>query len=374
MRRPLRNRLARAWREIVGDAGGGTGGEPTWKGAALNRLTQEWIASAVHPDQEARWGARRLRGRARELARNEGFPRQFLNLLTANVIGPTGPKLQAQVRRGESLDRRTNARIEEAWRRWGQRPITVDRRLTWPAFQRLALRTVAIDGEVFIRKFRDFPNGWGFALQLIDADQVDEQLNRERSRSGNEIRLGVEIDPLGAPVAYWVGQYRPTLSSSSLAIERERERNPADEMIHHYVSDRANQTRGITWFHAVMSKIKMLGGYTEAELVAARAAAAKMGFFQSRAGEVTAGESETNKAIEMDANPGTLEQLPPGWEFKEWSPDHPVAAFPDFVKAMLHEIASGLGVSYTALSGDLEGVNYSSIRAGDPTCETPSRP
>lgn len=65
---------------------------------------------------------------------------------------------------------------------------------------------------------------------------------------------------------------------------------PADQIIHLYVSERANQTRGVTWFHPVMTGIKMLDGYTEAELVAARAAGAKMDFFQSSEGASAPGE------------------------------------------------------------------------------------
>ena len=52
-------------------------------------------------------------------------------------------------------------------------------------------------------------------------------------------------------------------------VPRRRQRVPADQIIHLYVSERGNQTRGVTWFHPVMTGIKMLDGYTEAELVAA---------------------------------------------------------------------------------------------------------
>jgi len=46
--------------------------------------------------------------------------------------------------------------------------------------------------------------------------------------------------------------------------------------------------------------------------------------------------------------------------------DYPHQMYSAFVKAHLQGIASGLGISYHALANDLEGVNYSSIRAGVP--------
>ena len=47
------------------------------------------------------------------------------------------------------------------------------------------------------------------------------------------------------------------------------------------MTKRPGQSRGVTWFAPVMVSIRMLEGYQEAELVAARAGASKMGFFES---------------------------------------------------------------------------------------------
>ena len=66
----------------------------------------------------------------------------------------------------------------------------------------------------------------------------------------------------------------------------------------------------------------------------------------------------------MDVEPGSIETLPRGYDFKSFDPTHPSTAFKDFVKATLRGISAGLGVSYVSLANDLESVNYSSIRAG----------
>jgi len=114
-----------------------------------------------------------------------------------------------------------------------------------------------------------------------------------------------------------------------------------------------------------MTRLKMLGGYEESELVAARISASKMGFFTSAAGDDYQGDGEgADGRIQMDIAPGSFEQLPAGVDFKPFDPQHPSTAFRDFEKAMLRGIASGLGVSYTSLANDLEAVSYSSIRQG----------
>jgi lambda family phage portal protein len=56
--------------------------------------------------------------------------------------------------------------------------------------------------------------------------------------------------------------------------------------------------------------------------------------------------------------------LPEGYDFKPFESDYPHTNYGDFVKAALRGVAAGLGVAYHNLANDLEGVNFSSSRAG----------
>ena len=332
-------------------------------GAQGSRLTLDWVAPILSPDQECRGNLRLLRARGRELVRNNPIARHFLNMLGANVIGPAGIRYQALVRdsKGE-IDRETNKKIEAAWREWGQRGnCTVDGKLSFRALQDLALRTEAMDGEFFTRKVRGFSNKWGFALQTIDADQVDHLFSRPGgNRSGEtEIRLGVEVDSWGRPVAYWVNPGHPSDFGGSLL----RERIASDQIVHMFDPYRVNQTRGLTWFHAVMMSLKMLNGYMEAEMVAARTGAAKMAVLECTDPSAY-DQPDPDKPFRMEANPGMIEAIPPGYKLTNFTPDHPSNAFENFVKTNLRWAASGLGASYNALANDLQGVNYSSLRSG----------
>ncbi len=350
-------RLRRAWRTL-------TGQRSDYKASEINRLLRDWVAGNKAADQEILGDVRRLRARAREVARNEGVGRQFLRLLQVNVLGPKGPALQGKIRRADgSLDREANANLEAAWTRWARRPVTVDGRQNLRQFQAVALRALARDGELFVRKWFGFErNAFGIALQPIDADLLEEGFNRFAGGGQNEIRLGVEVDQFGAPVAYWFQADPAYLSLPGVVAEsRGRYSVPAEEILHLFIPDRPNQTRGVSWLAPGLVPLRMLSGYEEAELVAARTAAAKMGFFEKPEG---AGEAEEQGPGDMDASPGTMEELPPGWKFAGWDPTHPTAAFEMFVKTILRKIASAWGVSYNGLANDLEGVNYSSLRSG----------
>jgi lambda family phage portal protein len=332
-----------------------------FNGATGGRFTLDWVASILSADQEIKGNMRLLRARARELSRNNPVAKSYLKLLVANVLGEKGIGYKAQVRNNDkTLNSAFNQKIEAAWKEWGKKGnCTVDGNLSFRAVQVLALKNLATDGEVFVRKVSGFPNKFGFALQLIDADQLDHLFSRAPSKQENEIRMGVEVDEWGRPVAYHINEKHPSDLGGSLL----RTRIPAEQIIHLYDPERISQTRGITWYHPCMVELRMLGGYVEAELIAARTGAAKMGFLeQADAADFVPGNADAK--YRLDAQPGVIEQLPPGMKFTAWSPDHPAGAFPTFVKAMLRFVASSLGVSYNALASDLEGVNYSSMRSG----------
>ena len=56
-------------------------------------------------------------------------------------------------------------------------------------------------------------------------------------------------------------------------------------MLHVFLPERAHQTRGVPMLATAIGALKMLHGYREAELVAARVAASKMGFITSPDGD-----------------------------------------------------------------------------------------
>ena len=87
-----------------------------------------------------------------------------------------------------------NKIVENAWKAWGQRGnCTVDGRLSWVDAQRLFIETLARDGEVLVRFVNGYSNLDCFAVEFVEADILDEELNT-KADNGNRIRMGVEVD------------------------------------------------------------------------------------------------------------------------------------------------------------------------------------
>ncbi len=357
MKRQSLLRRIRSWFSRVG----ASAKRNVFKGAEISRLWYDWIASPVSADQEIYNDFLRLRGRARDMRRNHPLVRRYVDMVSTNVIGAEGMQLRARVRNADGkLNKKLNASIEAAWLQWSAE-VTTDCTMGLVDLQQHMIESLAIDGECILRKIRSYrDNAFRFALQPVDPDLLDHQFFRAPTDRDNEIRLGVEVNQYGRPVAYWFWDRHPTDLINISA--RNRIRVPADEVLHIFRPDRVNQSRGTTWLNSVMFASKMLDGYVEAEVVAARTGAAKMGFFEV----ADASDYEPPQAgekLEMTATPGEFETLPPGYKFTPWSPEHPSTAFPNFLKSIQRWIASGLRVSYNELANDLEGVNYSSLRS-----------
>lgn len=339
----------------------------SYNAAKVNRLTNDWTTVNLSADATTRYALRTLRARSRDLAENDDYARKFLHMVRTNVIGPAGIRLQSQAREPNNgpLDKAANDRIEDAWRRWGRHgSCDVTGRLSWTDAQSLFIASVLRDGEVLIRKVRGYDNPFAFALQFIEADHLDEDYNIEVWLNGNEIRMSVEFDRWRRPVAYHVlvkhpGDYTYVSKTGQL-----RERIPASEIIHAYITERAGQSRGVPWMISAMTRLRNIGAYEEAAIIQARVDASKMGIIQSPTGTEYQGESkDAGGNIIHEVEPGLVTQLPAGWEWKQHDPTHPSGEFGPFMKAALRGIASGFNVSYNTLASDPEGVTYATLRS-----------
>ncbi len=329
-----------------------------------NRLTSDWLAGIQSPDQEVRSEAKTLRKRAREMARNNPHARRFKGLVSENVIGPHGITLQARVTRPNGdLDEPINSRIESAFKLWCEPGnCTADRRSSFSEVCQLYMETLAVDGEVFLRILPGFRNSFGFALQVLDADWLDEEFNRPAGNGKNEIRMGVEVDEWNAPLAYHFWSHHPYDPQNG--GKRERVRIAADQIIHAFIIARPGQTRGVTWFASALFRWRMLDAFEVAAVTSARIGASKVAVWESTEDANEATAYGASPEIPMDAEPGTMIVAPRGYKLTDWSPEYPNIEYGEFSKAVLRSIAAGLRTSYNLLASDLEGVNYSSIRAG----------
>jgi lambda family phage portal protein len=328
--------------------------------AKVDRLTGRWATTGTAIDEELRGQLDPLRARSRDLFKNNEYAAKFGRSVRNNVVGTEGFTLQARVMdQPKKPDALANAAIESAWWRW-MRPGNCDitGKYSFNDLMRVLAISLARDGEILLRRFRGNGFGeFGYQLQILDMQRLDTTANRARTANANAIVMGVEIDAYQRPVAY---HFR-----NRIAGMNEIERIPAAEIIHRFIAQEPEQTRGIPWMHAAMLRLNDLNGYREAAVIAARIGASQMGMYVSPNGEPpNSDDTDADGNFITEVAPGEFSVAPPGYDFKTFDPKYPHEQFDAFNKATLRGIASAIGVSYNDLASDLEGVSFSSIRTG----------
>lgn len=337
----------------------------SYKGAVYDRLSADWITSGASADSEIITALKPLRNRSRDLCRNNDYAKGAVRTIVNNVIGK-GVTLQSQVKRqrASDYDDRINTMIEEAWLDWGKAKYChTAGKLGFTDIERLIVRSLVESGEVLVRIVRKSFGGSPvpISLEVIESDQLCD--DHSLGYSGlNLIRLGVEVNEWQRPQAYWLYQNHPGDYQFGHSYAGGRLiRVPADEIIHLFLCDRPGQTRGIPWFHAALMRLRHVGGYEEAELVAARAQANVMGFIQTPDGDLIA-QGVDNNQRQKYLSPGAIEVLAPGETFEGFAPTRPNTGFDPFIRMMLRGVAASLGLSYESLSRDFTNTSYSSAR------------
>jgi lambda family phage portal protein len=356
----------RAWQQLTG-----TGPKPVqlrrFDGARIDRLTSDWFATESSINEELRADLNSLRKRGRQLVMNNDYARKFRGMVENNIVGPAGIRLQAKVEDSPGKpDNLANDAIETAWEDWGKR-CDVTGTLSLRDLCENLVGSLPSDGEFLVRMVRgaDARNRFNFALQVIDVDRIDTAYNG--SNAGNPVIMGVEVDAYCRPVALHLFESHP---NDGARTGRRRIRVAADEVLHRFKVERAEQMRGVPWMSSGMLSLHHLGNFKLSALLAAEHGANHYGFFQQKedagAGPpIGQAEGQGLDAINIaTSQPGTYDTLPVGYSFQAHESKYPNEVFGPFVKTTLQRIATGWRVAYHSLANDLEGVSFSSIRSG----------
>ncbi len=348
----LRRAKARAMAGIVSRA---------YDGAKMGRRTDGWTAAGGSANAEIGPALSRLMNRARDLDRNNAHARRAADVWVGNLIG-TGIQPTAQGR--------SSKRTMKAFRAWSK-VCDVDGRHDFTGLQTLAARTMVVSGAAIIRRYSrrsgEMPGQVPLQLQVLEPDYIDIA-RTESGRDGGWITQGVEFNARGQRVAYWLfgshpGEVNVSFTRNSLISQRV----PAEDVVHLYRVDRPGQIHGVPWVAPVMMPLRDIADYGEAERVRKKIEACNTAFVMGSAGEappIAPATTDPNGNQVETFEPGMILRLKPGEDIKFNTPAAS-GGYGEYMRTEHRAVATGLGLMYEHLTGDLSGVNYSSYRAGD---------
>ena len=341
------------------------GQSPVHEAASRGRRSLAWMPG--NPGAVAAMLATNaeLRIKSRDLVRRNAWAQAGIEAFVANAVG-TGIKPQSL-----ATDETFKADVQALWRDWTEEADAAGQ-TDFYGLQALACRAMLEGGECLIRLRPRRPEDGlvvPLQIQLLEPEHLPITLNTELP-SGNVVRSGIEFDALGRRVAYHLYRSHPEdgrLAPMSGQGGMETVRIDAREIVHLYRVLRPGQIRGEPWLSRALVKLNELDQYDDAELVRKKTAAMFAGFVTRQSPEdnlMGEGAADSEGIALAGLEPGTLQILEPGEDIKFSDPADVGGSYSEFLRTQFRAVASAIGVTYEQLTGDLTGVNYSSIRAG----------
>jgi len=327
--------------------------------ASKSKRLKSWFASGRSANGETSIALPMLRGRSRDLRRNNSYVAKAIMVLSSNIVG-AGIKVQFN----ESGFTDKDGPVEEAWKRWASSTdCDFDGHHNLDGLQGLIMEAVVESGEVLVRKRFNTAMSFPLQYQVLESDFLAIVKTGLAPEKGNTIIQGIEFDQQGRRVAYWLYNRHPGgQDKHGLFSSVEAKRVPADEIYHIYRMDRPGQARGIPWGTPCMVRIKDLDDFADATVMRQKVAACFTAFVRDLSIDSSTDDDDDCDLMER-LEPALIEELPAGKTIE--FPNLPTPEnYKEFTSTELHNVAAGYGITYESLTGDFSDTNFSSGRMG----------
>jgi lambda family phage portal protein len=333
-----------------------------WKGSTDNRRTRGWGATGASVNSLLATEVSQLRTRTRDLLRKNPWAANGMETFVSNIVGNgLVPRLQLK-------DAKRKRAVMDLWEEFTEN-CDADGVQSFYGQQAQVAHAFKEGGDCFgrFRPRRANELTIPVQIQILEAEFVDPSLN-EILAYGGRVQAGIEFDVLGRRTAYHMFREHP---GDMLAFRNsERVRVPSESVMHVFHATRPGQIRGVPVLAAVLAKLWELEKYDDAEVMRKQVSAMFAGFLRKpdlNSNPLGGGQQEgrdPDGTPLASLEPGTIQMLGPGEEITFSEPADVGSSYAPFMTFQLRQVAAAIGVTYEQLTGDLSGVNYSSIRAG----------
>lgn len=335
-----------------------------YEGARTGRRTEGWNTSGSDANTAIALDLPRLRDRSRDLVRNTPEGKRTKKTIVTSAIG-TGiipepdtdnKKLNDEIRAARDIH------IEEC---------DADGQLDYFGIQELMMSGVFESGETIVRRrFRRASDGLWVPLQyqVLESDHIDSGCTT--NTHGGVTTQGIERNAIRQRAGYWLFPVHPGSSAVNTNARHSyiSKFYDASEIAHVYCKERPGQERGVPWLHPVITLMREMDEYADADIMRAKIAACLALFVK----QIDGGPETMGPATTMDKKGNRIEKMRPGMILYGRPGEEATAISPpqngDFAATMRwhqHRLAYAVGMFYAQLTGDLSAVNWASYRAGD---------
>ena len=352
---------ARARQEIAARAAA----TALYEGATMGRRGASFRRKSTDANAETRGQLGRLRDGSRDFVRNNPWAARGKQAIAHNVVGAG---ILPHADGGSDAARQTAERLMVE--HFDTTAIDAHGRHDLYGLQNLIMGAVVESGEVLVRRRRRRAEDGlplPFQLQVLEPDHLDQNRDGPQPDGQRDIQ-GIRYDALGRRIGYWLFPEHPGALSAGMVTGMSSRLVPAADVAHVYRMDRPGQVRGVPWLAPVMLRLRDFADYEDAQLMRQKIAACFAAFERdvdgTGAGDPYAGGGGNTEALQEHLEPGLIQKLGPGRTIEFANPPR-VDGYKDYSATQLRAIATGLGITYETLTGDLSNVNFSSGRMGN---------
>ena len=339
----------------------------SYEGAGQGRRAQGWDAPDAALNAVAIPALPTLRRRSRAAVRNDPYAFSAIDRRVSSLIG-TGITPRARI-----TDPDIRSALNLLWDDWTDE-ADADNRTDFYGLQAVIARVVEESGECFVRlRQRKLEDGLAVPLQLqVLAPEFCPVDRNFTTRRGNIVRAGIEFDPVGRRVAYWMYKSHPGDYRAAGATYNELHRIPADQVLHIFEPLEGGQLRGVPRLAPVLLRLKSLDSYDDAVLFRQEVSNLFAGFITKprQEGGPPVLDPLTGQPVQADRDgtpmaamePGTLQELLEGEEIEFSDPPDAGNTYVDFMRQQLQAVAAGVGLPYELLTGDMADISDRVLR------------
>lgn len=319
--------------------------------AAGKGRRNEWVRGpGTSQNAESRKALTMLRGRHRELVRNNPYASAAVDATVALTVGDG---LQPVARSNSKKKAKLAQELMLEWARSAS--CDVDGRLDLFGLQALVMRAETEGGEaIVLRNIRRLP-GVRVPLQLriLEGDYLDHL--RDGQIDNRRVVQGVAFDEQFDRVGYYLHKHHPGDATAGASTSR---LTPAEDVAHVYYVGRPGQVRGVPRAASVMTKVDSLDKFQDARLEQQMIAACLALIIQ---------QGEDGKAkgdvLPEKMEPGLIARLGVDETAQVATPPS-VSGQGEFVTGEEHLIAKGYGLNHQVVTGNISGASFASSKIG----------
>jgi len=330
-------------------------------------------------------------GRAQDLVQNSGWVSGMFDQCVANVVG-TGLRLKCAPENdlfgmSEEDAQKWRNLVERRFELWANTPreCDIEGKRSFAMMQDTAFRSWLIYGEILSESLLRKRVGCRLKtkVRLLPPSMIANRTEKER-----RVFSGIQLDPDGMPIAVLRKKDEAAFSFEAQMVPM-WDRYGRPRVVHNFMGP-VGAVRGVSPLVPVLRVAKQFDQLADNTLVASLIQTAFAVNLKSpeltreaMAGLMT--PQEQNKAAaegsplidkwfatqdawyddnQIDAGVGgRVVHTFPGQELEFLSSKNPGAAYKEFSKSLLMEMARCMGMTYESSTGDYEGASYATIRA-----------